>query len=158
MMEFDMRLLAIPLFAASLAFPATAMAGNYYSHNACQTKAASSMTTSCQSGVTVYRGQPVQYNYAAMQRVSHDQKMAVQASQLEAQLRKQKRKLKSQKKMIAELEERIDGLEEKPRRRGRYNRVYYGNSRFFGRNGFVGNGNFSGASPRARRGRGGRKH
>jgi len=147
-----MRFLAIPLFAASLAFPATAMAGNYYGHSACQTKTASSMTTSCQRGVTVYRGQPVQYNYAAIQRASDNKKLAAQASELQVRLRQQKRRLKSQERMIAELEDRIDDLEEPPRR-GRYDQVYYGTPRFFGRNGFIGNGNFSGATTRARRNR-----
>jgi len=138
-----MRKILIIAALASLTMAPMAFAG----HNGSQ----SAYTVAHEKGVTVYRGHIAQPNYQA---ITHRRALTQQAQQKAEALalhNKQQQALAAQIKTLQALEGRINTLEhtrQRPRTRSRYGygRSYYGNPRFFGTNGFIGNSNFSGAT------------
>ena len=131
------RLILTTLFAAALC-PVSAFAS----------EAGSAYTAQSQNGVTVYRGQYPDRNFQVMAALQNQHRQRAEHAALKSQLARQERDLAAQKQDISALQTRLDTREEKtaPRKRSRYGRKYSGNNRFFGRNGFIGNSNFSGAT------------
>ena len=109
----------------------------------------SGITTEKVGTVSVYRGPAVSYNYAAAERTRQNNIRAERARKTR-QANAKARAVQNSK--IDRLEGKIDALsartEQKQTRRNiyGYGRSYRGNNRFFGRNGFRGNSNFSGAT------------
>jgi len=98
-----------------------------------------------ESGVQVIRGQhnaPV--SQAALAHHKHKIKMEQRAREIAAANRLTNA-VKAQNSEIAALRTQVSQLGKQRNTRSR-RRVYYGNPRFFGRNGFAGNRNFSGAT------------
>lgn len=109
----------------------------------------SGITTEKVGTVSVYRGPAVSYDYAAAERARQNNIRSERARKTrQANARAQA----VQNAKIDRLEGKIDALsartEQKQTRRNiyGYGRSYRGNNRFFGRNGFRGNSNFSGAT------------
>jgi|GEM_PF-3375412 len=109
--------------------------------------------------VTVYRGPSVSYDYAGATRARQNNERSKQAQKAR---RAQSRTLSAQAAQINRLEGKVDALSAQPKKQQTlssiygYGRTYRGNNRFFGRNGFIGNSNFSGATvqlPNRSRGR-----
>ena len=96
--------------------------------------------------VAVYRGHAPTVDPYALQAYYHQQEADEKARRLKAKIRVQKRELRQQAEELERLAARTARLEEQARRRPRYGRSYYGNSRFFGVNGFVGNRFYSGGT------------
>ena len=141
-----MRRIAITLIFAGLACPVTALAGTPHA----------AFTESHEKGVTIYRGQTSKRNYHVMTSLQQGAHLRAEQARLKSRLAIQDRKIAQQQRSIAELkaQQRQLAAQSKPKRRPRYGRSYSGNNPFFGRNGFIGNSNFSGATqvlPRRRR-------
>lgn len=148
-----MRRLAATIIFASLLCPVSAFAG----------AANSGFTASHEKGVAVYRGVHPQHNFDAVARMQHQHQHRAEQAAIKSRLAMQQRQLAKQRKDVKRLQARLDAKQDmrKPRARARFGRKYYGNSRFFGRNGFIGNSNFSGATqplPRRQRRQYRRKH
>lgn len=135
-----MRSIAVMILIAGLSVPSLAHAGT----------ANKTYTKSVEQGVTVYRAQPSQDNAAYVASLHQAYVQREQKADLKRKIYKQQRQISAQKKSIAALETRLTKVEaqktttQRPTRR--YGKSYYGNPRFFGRNGFRGNSNFSGAT------------
>lgn len=114
-------------------------------------KRVSSITTEKVGTVSVYRGPAVSYNYVAAERSRQNDERARMAKK---ERQADRRAREAQNSKIDRLEGKIDALsartEQTKTRRNiyGYGRSYRGNNRFFGRNGFIGNSNFSGATVR----------
>lgn len=124
-----------------LLFPATAYAGH-----------GSGYTQSHERGIQVYRGHHgPSYSSDALQIVQMRERREAKAKKAR-EIARLEQQLAVQTAQIEALERTIDDHKEDSHSRKR-RRVYYGNPAFFGRNGFVGNRNFSGAiiSPPRRR-------
>ncbi len=130
-----MRKILIGLGAALCLVPTTAQAGGY--------------TVQQEGTVKVYRGKPAQISPYAVRNCKKRQYKAEQARAQQLQVQAQNREIDRQAAEIRALKHDIDHLEERLERpRPRYGRSYYGNPRFFGVNGFIGNRNFAGATVR----------
>jgi len=136
-----MRSIAVIILLAGLTAPSLAQAGG--SSDTVYSK-------SVEQGVTVYRAKPSQENAAYVKSLHQQYVQRQEKADLKRKIYKQQRQIAAQKKSIANLETRLTKVEAqktRTRKRGsRYNRSYYGNPRFFGRNGFRGNTNFAGAT------------
>lgn len=98
-----------------------------------------------ESGVNVFRGQhaPVISRQAIQQKARAEQK--AQAARELAAVNRLTAEVKRQNAEIAALRTQVNQANQQNTRRKR-RRVYYGNPAFFGRNGFMGNRYFSGAT------------
>ncbi len=122
------------------AIPGQAIAGGY--------------SVSQDGAVKIYRGDVPTVSQAAIHNDFQAEKAKAKTKRLQAKMRAQKRALREQQVELDRLEHKIEHLEDKlDRPRPRYGRSYYGNPRFFGVNGFVGNRFHSGGTivrPRSR--------
>ena len=107
---------------------------------------ASGYSASQEGAVTVYRGNVAQVSDRALDAHYHRKNAEEKNRRLKAKLRAQKRDIREQKTELARLQRQVERLEDRADRRPRYGRSYYGNNRFFGVNGFVGNRFYSGAT------------
>lgn len=114
-----MKTLAITLAATALMIPAAAQAG-HYGGQAC--KSTSTVKMACESGVKVYRAQPIQYAHGHLERQVYAKQHVASAKKMQRQSLQLKRKLKAQNKKIAKLEKKLEKLEDanRPRRRGQF--------------------------------------
>jgi len=129
--------------AIALSAPASAGQASGFSHHD-------------EGGVHIFKGHHgAPYSAAGLQAAHLEQQRAAQARQA-AQLARIAAQLEEQSRRIDDVGIAVGNLERQEQRRPR-RKVYYGNPRFFGPNGFVGNRNFSGGtiplarSPRNRR-------
>lgn len=137
--EMKMRVIACVLLITGLSAAVPTYAGS--SGNA--------YNVSQEKGVTVYRGQPSAETYRAHAALQQAHKSRKAKSAIKAEFAAQRRAIRAQTKAVQSLERKVDRLadrQQESRKRPRYGRSYYGNPRFFGPNGFVGNRNFSGAT------------
>ncbi len=101
-----------------------------------------------ENGVTVYRGTHPAINFEILAARQKAQETMRETAALQRKISQQKRDLAAQSRRIEALEQQaLRPAVQKPKRRSRYGRSYYGNNRFFGPNGFAGNRFYSGASP-----------
>ena len=103
-------------------------------------------TATQEKGVTVYRRTHPELNFEVLAARQRAMEHMHEKAAFERKVRQQKRELAALQSHIQLLETQQPNVQ-KPKRRSRYGRSYYGNNRFFGPNGFVGNRHFSGASP-----------
>ncbi len=135
-----LSLAGLCLAASVLVFAPNAEAGNAC---ACGT----TVTPQRFEGVTVYRGPATAYDYKRSERKRmHEERLQRADKARQAKIRSKAR----QNAKLDRIETKVDALSQKStkstRNTGRFGRSYRGNSRFFGRNGFIGNSNFSGAT------------
>ncbi len=98
-----------------------------------------------EAGVHIFKGHHgAPYSAAGLQAVQLEEQRAAQARQA-AQLARIAAQLEAQSRQIDDLGLAVGNLERQEQRRPR-RKVYYGNPRFFGSNGFIGNRNFTGAT------------
>ena len=156
-----MKKLAIILAASALMVPVTAQAG----HNSSNCGSSSTMSVNCEQGVRVYRVQPLQYAPGQLAALARADDAKAQQRKSERKLAMKSSKLKAQRKEIADLENRLERLEDRNNRRVRRSQSISGTG--FGA-GFLSpqrspgfsNGLISGRGNRGGRGRGGsnRRH
>lgn len=109
---------------------------------------------SVESGVNVFRGQHAPVVSQDAIRLEAERARQAQAARELAEVRRLTAAVQQQNNEIAALRNEVSQANQRNTRRQR-RRVYYGNPAFFGRNGFIGNRFFSGATvplpPRPRR-------
>ena len=127
-----MRITHMAIIGAVLMVASPAIAGPGYSQNQ-------------ENGVQVFRGShgPTVSPQAVLLQNQIDQR-AAQKKQADA-LKRLNRKMDAQSQAITGLSQNVQNLERKQETSKR-RRVYYGNPAFFGRNGFIGNRYYGGAT------------
>ena len=107
---------------------------------------ASGYSKTQEGSVAIYRGHAPAVSERAKDAYYHRKNAEEKNRRLKAKLQMQKRELRDQQAELQRLERQVERLEDRVDRRPRYGRSYYGNNRFFGVNGFVGNRFYSGAT------------
>ena len=109
-----MKKFAIILTASALMLPAAAQAG-YYGSNCGST---GTINVQCERGVKIYRVQPLQYAPGQLTAMIRVDEAKAEQRHLKKKLAMKSRKLKEQRKDIANLERRLEKLEDRNSRRG----------------------------------------
>jgi len=158
MVEIDMKKFTIILAASALMMPAAAQAGHTHSNCGSST----TMSVQCERGVTVYRAKPLQYAPGQLQAFARADEANEKNRRLTQKLAFKSQQLSAQRKDNADLERRVEKLENRHGRRIRSSQTIFGTGFGAGflspqrapgfRNGFV-----TGRGNQGRRGRRGHK-